>query len=201
MFYEVFLFILLLTSPDVVKAETVAEQSSVLYAKIAGDKATSQNNLYIISRIDAAQKSYFGTLPKDTRAEKLNVYLTKHNSPAVEFTEVFVQKADEYGLDWRLVAAIFGVESTFGKHVPKDSYNGWGWGIPTGAASGIGFKNWDNGIDVVSKGLKEKYVDRGLDTVEKMGRVYAPPSTTWAANVKFFMNEIENVTLKPELSI
>ena len=175
LFYEVFLFILLLTSPDVVKAETVAEQSSVLYAKIADGR--------------------------NTRAEKLNVYLTKHNSPAVEFTEVFVQKADEYGLDWRLVAAIFGVESTFGKHVPKDSYNGWGWGIPTGAASGIGFKNWDNGIDVVSKGLKEKYVDRGLDTVEKMGRVYAPPSTTWAANVKFFMNEIENVTLKPKLSI
>ena len=31
------------------------------------------------------------------------------------------------GLDYRLVPAISGVESTFGKHIPDNSYNAYGW--------------------------------------------------------------------------
>ena len=139
----------------------------------------------------------------DIRVKKLTAFLAKHNSPLTDQAPVFVATADKYGMKdrWAMIAAIAGVESTFGKFIPKNSYNAWGWGIPTGARSGIGFDNWEDGIETVTKGLKEKYVDRGLTTPEKIMRVYAPPSHTWASNVKFFMAKIENQTIEPELSL
>lgn len=122
----------------------------------------------------------------DRRAEKLKAFLESFGSPLAESAEAFVESADKYGLDWKLVPAITGVESTFGKNIPAGSYNAYGW-----ANGAYAFESWEESIDIVSKALKEKYVDRGLDTPFKMGPVYAPPSKTWAYKVTFFMNKLE----------
>ncbi len=128
----------------------------------------------------------------DERIVKLQTYLEFQNSPLVEQAAIFVKKADEYQLfDWRLVPAITGVESTFGKAIPDGSYNAYGWGNGT-----IVFRSWEDSIDVVTKALKKKYVDRGLDTVEKIAGVYAPSSTTWANKVLWFMNQIATAVPK-----
>ncbi len=121
------------------------------------------------------------TQAEDMRVKKLETYLAKHN--------------------WAMVAAIAGVESTFGKRIPRGSYNAWGWGIPTGARPGIGFDGWEDGIETVAKGLRTRYIDRGADTLPKIGRIYAPPSTTWAGKVRFFMNQIEETEVPVELAL
>lgn len=122
----------------------------------------------------------------DPRIEKLEVFLTNYDSPLASYAEQFIKAADENQLDWKLLPAITGVESTFGKQIPAGSYNAYGW------ANGVFyFKSWEQSIDYVSQYLKEKYVDRGLDTPYKMGPVYAPPSKTWAWKVVYFMNQIE----------
>jgi hypothetical protein len=140
---------------------------------------------------------------EDIRVRKLTNYLSKHNSPLIDNAEDFVKYADVYGYgeNWSMVAAIAGVESTFGKHIPANSYNAWGWGIPTGSASGIGFSDWEDGIATVSKGLRKNYMDKGAVTLSQIGPIYAPPSTTWAGKVSYFMREIENTSVKPELSL
>lgn len=130
----------------------------------------------------------------DERVVKVNALLKKHKSPLAEYAEVFVKEADEHNLDWRLVASIAGLESTFGKRIPYNSYNAWGWGIPTGASSGIAFSNWEQGIATVSEGLERRYVQRGLDTPEKMGPVYAA-SPSWAVKVRYFMNQFESTQI------
>lgn len=123
----------------------------------------------------------------DIRELKLRQYLEKQNSPLAKYAQVFIQSAKKYNLpDWRLVPAISGTESTFGKEIPANSYNGYGWANGT-----FYFQSWENSIDVVSKTLKHEYIDRGLNTVEKIAHVYAPPSTTWANHVQFFMNQID----------
>lgn len=139
----------------------------------------------------------------DIRVEKLKFYLEKHNSPLAPHAEYFVKTADKYelGENWSIVAAIAGVESTFGKFTPKNSYNAWGWGIPTGARSGIGFDDWEDGIETVTAGLKTKYINRGADTLPEMQRIYAPPSKTWARNVQFFMDKIEETEVPRELAL
>lgn len=127
----------------------------------------------------------------DMRAQTLKAYLLSHKSPLAEYADEFIIAADLYGLpDWRLVPAISGVESTFGKAIPFNSYNAYGW-----ANGGHAFNNWPESIAIVTKTLKQKYYDRGLTTIESIGRVYAPPSSTWAGKVHFFMKKIDDFAL------
>ena len=142
---------------------------------------------------DAAASLVMAEAKPDARVAQLEAYLASHNSPMTQAAGHFVAEADRLDLDWRLVAAIAGAESTFGKHVPAGSYNGWGWGIPTGAQSGIAFKDWEAGITTVSEGLRKNYINRGAVTVEQIGRIYAA-SPRWASNVRFFLNKIEEFT-------
>lgn len=127
----------------------------------------------------------------DDRAQILKAYLLSHKSPLADYADEFVIAADLYGLpDWRLVPAISGVESTFGKAIPSQSFNAYGW-----ANGAHAFNNWPESIAIVTKTLKQKYYDRGLTTIESIGRVYAPPSTTWAGKVHFFMKKIDDFAL------
>ncbi len=127
------------------------------------------------------------TFQPDARATQLEAFLNDYHSPLAPYAPVFIEMADKYQIDWRLVPAITGVESTFGKQIPYHSYNAYGWNN-----GNFHFKSWEDSIEVVSKALKEKYFDRGLDTPYKIGPVYAPPSKTWASRVNFFMQKIGN---------
>ena len=122
----------------------------------------------------------------DYRVRVLKLYLTKHNSPLADYAGYFVETADKYNIDWRLVPAISGVESTFGKRIPYDSFNAYGW-----ANGAYKFKSWEDSIEIVTKTLREKYIDRGAPSIAIIARRYAPPSSTWAGKVKFFMARIE----------
>ena len=128
--------------------------------------------------------------PVDLRAVVLKNYFESHNSPLADYAEVFIEYSDEYTLDWRLVPAITGVESTFGKRIPYNSYNAYGW-----ANGKYSFGSWEESIGVVSKALSEKYIARGANTTYEIARIYAPPSSTWAGNVEFFKNKIEPLPL------
>lgn len=121
----------------------------------------------------------------DFRVFELESYLSLWNSPLESYARTFVGKADNYSLDWRLVPAITGVESAFGKRIPLDSFNAYGW-----ANGAYSFESWDESIEVVAKTLREKYYDRGAEDINQIARRYAPPSTTWAGNVKIFMTKI-----------
>lgn len=132
--------------------------------------------------------------PVDRRAQILKDYLAKHNSPLEQSAQDFIEAADKYSLDWKLVVSISGVESTFGKHVPGGldpqftSYNGWGWGVY--GDNSLGFKSWRDAIYTISEGLKTNYVDKGYTKPLIMNKKYAS-SQTWGVRVVYFMNEIE----------
>jgi len=165
-----FLLILLsslitLISPQQVKAET------------AGTSAV------LMSSFDTQQQD------NDKRIQVLRAYLEKRNSPLAPYANVFVNEADKNNLDWRLVASISGLESSFGIHIPTYSYNGWGFGVY--GDNVLRFSSWEEGIATVSKALRDNYIDKwGATNVYEIGRIYAA-SPTWAARVTYFMNNIE----------
>lgn len=128
----------------------------------------------------------------DKRAAILADYLATHNSPLQYHAQDFVDAARVYDLDWRLVAAISGVESTFGKFIPG-GYNGWGWGVYGNQA--IYFTSWRDGIFTVSLGLRENYLNKGLTEPYAMNRVYAT-SPYWGYKVTYFMNDLEKYAQK-----
>lgn len=124
----------------------------------------------------------------DRRAEVLKAYLSKYNSPLEYHVQDFIEAADIYNLDWKLVPAISGVESTFGKAIPG-GYNAWGWGVYGNQA--IYFKSWRQGIFTVSQGLRQNYLNRGLTTPYAMNRLYAT-SPSWGWKVSYFLDDMEN---------
>lgn len=126
----------------------------------------------------------------DNRSERLEKYLSSHNSPMAQSASYFVREADRLGIDWKLVAAISGNESLFGWYIPYNSYNGWGWAVWTGTSYGANFQNWEEGITAVSEGLKTDYINQGLTTVDQIGRKYAA-DPQWSWKVNHFMEEIE----------
>lgn len=127
----------------------------------------------------------------DNRVKILKTYLERYNSPLSEMAPVFVAEADKNNIDWRLVASIAGLESTFGKHIPYQSYNAWGWGIY--GDNTHSFESWEDGIATISKGLRTNYMDKwgAGDDIYKIGKIYAA-SPTWAQRVEFFMNQIDS---------
>ena len=126
----------------------------------------------------------------DYRIGNLRNFLAKYNSPLVPYAEEFVAYADKYGIDYRLVPAITGVESTFGKAIPYNSYNAYGW-----AGGDYRFNSWPESISTVSATLKNQYIDKGAPSIAQIARRYAPPSTTWGGNVNYFMNKIDALPL------
>lgn len=130
---------------------------------------------------------------EDNRVVILRNFLAQYDSPLTEYADVFVETADKYQLDWKFVAAISGVESTFGKHIPYNSYNGWGWGVY--GTNVHRFESWEDGIETVSKGLRENYMNKwGATDVYSVGKIYAA-SPAWAGNVTLYMNRIDKFVL------
>lgn len=130
----------------------------------------------------------------DYRIKVLGDYLKRYNSPLTPYAGTFVKYADQYDLDWRLVASISGIESTFGHQIPYGTYNGWGWGIY--GTNMIWFTSWEDGIRTVSQGLRENYINKwGAKNVYQIGKIYAA-SPTWAQRVDYFMRNMESYRLR-----
>ena len=125
----------------------------------------------------------------DSRVKILKEFLGQYDSPLVPYALDFVEIADKYNLDWKLVPAISGIESTFGREIPFESFNGWGWGIYGNNV--IRFSSWKEGIETVSQGLRTNYIDKwGAEDIYEIGRFYAA-SPTWAQRVSYFMRKID----------
>lgn len=141
--------------------------------------------LFLASKISHVEAVSSAT-KDDSRITKLHQILTKNNSPLIPHAETIVNTSDKYGIPWTIVASIAGVESGFCKFIPKNSYNCWGWN--NGKTK---FRDYPDAIEVVSKTLRFSYFDKGLNTPEKIQRIYAPPSPSWGQKIRYFTNILE----------
>jgi hypothetical protein len=83
------------------------------------------------------------------RAAKIDALLASYDSPLEGYGMKFVEEADENNIDWRLLVAIAGQESTFGRHACKKATNSFlGYG-----SCKINFKSVDEAIERVSASL------------------------------------------------
>src|SRR3989338_10483929 len=140
------------------------------------------------------------TLPKISDSIRLakkklvmNRVLKQYESPMIESVDSFLTTCISYELNCYLLPSIAGLESTFGKYVLTGSNN------PFGCGNGlIRFESWDQAINTVGKGLKENYINKGAESVEQIGPIYAT-SKTWANRVTHFINVFEKEEEKIDL--
>lgn len=136
----------------------------------------------------------FGSGGPPVSAESIDRYLATKGSPLAGQGAAFLESGVEHEVDPRLVVAIAGAESYFGIVTCAD-FNAWGWGCPTRP---FRFRSWAEGIDTVTRGLREGYLDDGLTSVGEIHLRYAPPNAAndptglnfaWPDNVARFLVE------------
>lgn len=139
-------------------------------------------------------------------AKDINDYLREQGSPLAGKGAVFVREARKNGLDPRLLVAIAGAESAFGKNIKSGTYNPFGWGPH------IPFKSWDQAISTVARGLRRGYLDEGLKTISQIGQKWAPIgagndptnlNSNWARNVGRFYAQLggQGVATTPSVTV
>ncbi|MCL5784147.1 MAG: hypothetical protein M1142_02215 [Patescibacteria group bacterium] len=129
----------------------------------------------------------------DARAKIVEDFFSGYNSPLSAYGNTFIQVADKYQLDWRLLPSIAMQESNGGKRVIKQSYNPFGYGIYGSLV--VRFQSWDEAIERVGKALREDYLNQGLKTPYQIMAKYTPPSLAkdgaWAKGVSSFIGELQ----------
>lgn len=119
------------------------------------------------------------------RKVTIEAVLSRYDSPLLGSASSFVNSANRYQLDPYLLVSISGLESYFGNMMVDGSYNAYGWG-----GGWIYFESWEDGIETISKGLRENYYDRGAQNLDQVGAMYAE-SPTWSVRVAGFMRLFE----------
>jgi hypothetical protein len=117
----------------------------------------------------------------DPRLQTLRNFFAKADCPAAKYSEAFLEAADAYALDWRLLPSLSFIESTGGKSARNNNLFGW----DSGRAH---FPNPIAGIHAVGYHLansvlyKDKKLDRLLATYN--------PSLEYVQRVKSVMRRI-----------
>lgn len=127
----------------------------------------------------------------DGRAKIVEDFFKGYRSVLADYSGMFIDVADKYSLDWRLMPAIAMQESNGGKRVIKNSFNPFGYGIY--GSKIIYFNSWEEAVERVGRGLREDYLNTGLNTPDKIMAKYTPPALadgSWARGVKSFMAEL-----------
>ena len=117
----------------------------------------------------------------DPRLHALRSFFAKAGCPAQAYSHVFLEAADNYNLDWRLLPSISFVESTGGKRARNNNLFGWDSGNAR-------FSSPSAGIHKVGYALanSRRYKDKELD---ELLAIYNP-NTEYAPKVKSVMRRI-----------
>jgi len=118
---------------------------------------------------------------EDPRLETLRQFFQKADCPALEYAGAFLEAADVYDLDWRLLPSISFVESTGGKVAPNNNMFGWDSGraqfaSPTAGIHKVGYQLSHSEL------YRHKDVDGILATYN--------PNADYAVKVKWVMRRI-----------
>jgi len=176
---------------------TLAASIASLHTLSKSQKEVDSHSLNLIQKpksgiqVYASMPSNFpsiagSVIEADARPEIIRQYLEKYDSPLIPHADFIVETADKYNLDYRLITAIAQQESNLCKKSPPDTFNCWGWGIHS--LGTLSFSSYQEGIETVSEGLRQNYLNEGFNTLEDIMSKYTPLSPgSWSLGVSQFM--------------
>ena len=122
-----------------------------------------------------------GYYREDPRSAVLRTFFEKQDCPAQYYIEEFLDAADQYDLDWRLLPSLAYVESTGGKAARNNNLFGWDSGraqfdSPSAGIHEVGYRLTHSAL------YKDKDLDGLLATYN--------PDAEYAPKVKAVMQQI-----------
>jgi len=122
-------------------------------------------------------------------AAQVDDYLRRKDSAMAGIGTALENLARQYNLDPRLVVAISGAESTFGKHVCAAN-NAWNW-FHRGSCPPSTFASYEEGLQHVTKFLRRSYLNKGYTTVALIRQKYCTSGCdNWVPLVTRFQQEM-----------
>ncbi|HVL91175.1 MAG TPA: lytic murein transglycosylase [Actinomycetota bacterium] len=127
---------------------------------------------------------YVGTDGERITAERIRAFLVRQRSPMADYARVIVSSGIRYGVDPRVIVAISGVESTYGRY--SNGYNAWGWN--SGKAR---WPSWSVAIERFTKALGSAYRSLRHGRFAAASRTYCPPcGARWGRQALAIFNHI-----------
>jgi hypothetical protein len=121
--------------------------------------------------------------PTDHRSIKLEAFFRAYQCPEPHYVDEYLQAADLYDVDYRLLPALSVRESTCGRHDRNNNH--WGW-----ASARKGFASVPRGIEFVTRKLAHGryYKDKTLD-----GKLFTyNPIPQYVNEIKRLMQQIDD---------
>jgi len=118
----------------------------------------------------------------DPRLTSLRAFFRRMNSPAAKLSHVFLETADKYNLDWRLLPSLSLVETGGGKAARNNNLFGWDCGRAE-------FSSAIHCIRSVAYSLTHSVLYRNKD-VDGILKTYNPANSEYATKVKSVMRSI-----------
>lgn len=132
-------------------------------------KDVKSNTLNIVTEVRAKEDTTTPQEVAQNETKDQEVYVcTLGNETACKIQN----KAEEYGIDWKIAVAISKWETgNWSSSAFKNKNNVGGMMCSTGL---ISYSTLDDGIEAFVSNLKRNYFDMGLDTVEEIQKKYCP---------------------------
>lgn len=134
-------------------------------------------------RKDVQDRSLYTDGASRVTSTQIRDFLTRHKSPMAGHAEEIVLAGNRYGIDPRMIVAIAGVESQYGRRCR--GFNAWGWngGRQT-------WSSWSESIDEYSERMGSNYPN--WRNVRRVAPRYNPNTPeAWGRKVAFLMVAIQ----------
>ncbi len=122
------------------------------------------------------------------KAKAVEAFILSQNGSPMFASEAqtSIDKANECGVDYKLMIAIAGYESGYGRK-PMKKYNPYGW------RNGKTYNSFKEAISEITCQFSNKYIKKGRDTVEEISNIYLGSNgnhDAWIKNVTYIRSQI-----------
>lgn len=125
---------------------------------------------------------------------RVQTFLREHSSPLQESAKDFVMAEKTYKVPAKLLVAIAGVESGFGKNPPSCAfYNPFGYSSSTSPCGWWRFQSYHDAIYKVAQTISTDRAYQGYQrtgSILELAKVYTAIPEDWTEKVNWFMNQI-----------
>lgn len=122
----------------------------------------------------------------EEKAAKIEALFARYNSPMTGLGRLIINRATECGGDYKIVVAIAGNESGFGR-VPYKLYN------PFGYLDGVQYANWEDAVNQISCKIAKGFLKPCNNDLTCIIRTYGGDDTDkpkWISNITYFMSQL-----------